>query len=258
MALAELLTSPYFVAALFFVIAFTYSSVGLGGGSSYTALMAILGFNALVIPTLSLVLNMVVTSVGSLNFIRYRHAKFSLIAPFLLSSMPMAYLGGALRVSTELFNWVLTLSLIFVALRIYVWKDTSIRPNLGGRGKTAVALLAGAVLGLLAGIVGIGGGIYLVPLVIILGLGTQKEAAACGAVFVWLNSLSGLLARVQYNTIDLGGYIPLIGAVLLGGALGSLMGASRYSQKTMERTLGIVIIVAILFMLRKLLGPPSA
>ena len=86
------LASPYFVAILFFIIAFAYSSVGLGGGSSYTALMAILGFNALTIPMISLTLNLLVTSIGSVNFIRNKHANIKLILPFLLSSMPMSYL----------------------------------------------------------------------------------------------------------------------------------------------------------------------
>ncbi len=115
-------------------------------------------------------------------------------------------------------------------------------------------LFAGAVLGLVAGIVGIGGGIYLVPLIIILGLGTTKEAAACGVIFIWLNSLSGLLARVQYNAIDLHEYVPLIFAVFLGGALGSFMGAGRYSAQTMERVLGVLVMVAIVLLFRKVLS----
>ena len=141
----------------------------------------------------------------------------------------------------------------FVAVRLYFWKNTSLRLNLGARQRLAVSLVAGAVLGLVAGAIGIGGGIYLVPLIIILGLGTTKEAAACGAIFIWLNSLSGLAARLQYNAIDLQQYVPLIFAVFLGGALGSWRGAGRYSAQTMERVLGVVIIVAIVILIRKLL-----
>ena len=254
MTFSQLIGSPWLVAALFFLIAYTYSGVGLGGGSAYTVLMAILGFNSLTIPMISLLLNLVVTSAGSFNFIRNRHLRLSLLLPFLVSSMPMAYLGGAIQLPMEVFYWALLLSLIFVAVRLFIWKNTSFSLALGVRQRLAVSLISGAVLGLVAGIVGIGGGIYLVPLIIILGLGTTKEAAACGVIFIWLNSLSGLLARVQYNAIDLHEYVPLIFAVFLGGALGSFMGAGRYSAQTMERVLGVLVMVAIVLLSRKVLS----
>jgi len=253
MTFSQLIASPWLVAALFFFVAYTYSGVGLGGGSAYTALMAILGFNSLTIPMISLLLNLIVTSVGSFNFIRNRHVRLSLLLPFLVSSIPMAYLGGTIQLPTEVFYWALLLSLIFVAVRLYIWKNSSLRLDLGVGQRLAVSLISGAVLGLVAGIVGIGGGIYLVPLIIILGLGTTKEAAACGAIFIWLNSLSGLVARLQYNAIDLHEYVPLIVAVFLGGALGSFMGAGRYSPQTMERVLGVLVIVAIVLLFRKVL-----
>jgi len=249
----ELLSSPYSIALLFFLIAFVYSSVGLGGGSSYTALMAILGFSTLAIPMVSLTLNVLVTLVGSINYIRHKHARLDLILPFLVTSIPMAYLGGALQLDKQTFYWVLLLSLCFVAMRIYLWQDTRIELNLSVRGKLIVALVAGAVLGFIAGVAGIGGGIYLVPLIIILGLGTQKEAAASGVIFIFINSLAGLVSRLQYNMIDLGDYIPLLGAVLVGGIFGSYVGAVRYSVRTMEKILGLIIILAIVLLVRKLI-----
>jgi len=229
-----------------------YSSVGLGGGSSYTALMALLGVSTLAIPMISLSLNICVTTVGSFNFIRNGHARTKLILPFLISSIPMAYLGGSLRLPKELFYWILLLSLAFVAVRIYLWKDTAIKLNIDQKSKIIISLIAGSVLGLIAGIVGIGGGIYLVPLIIILGLGTQKEAAACGIIFIWLNSWSGLISRLQYNSIDLTDYLPLIAAVLAGGLSGSFMGAVKFSPRTMEKVLGAVIVTAIIFLTRKI------
>ncbi len=247
-----LLAQPYYLALLFFVVAFTYSSVGLGGGSSYTALMAIIGFNVLAIPMVSLVLNVLVTTVGSFNFIRNRHARIGLIVPFLVGSIPMAYVGGALTLPKELFYWVLLVSLLFVAYRIYFWTTTSFSLGLTQRSKLLISLCSGALLGLIAGIVGIGGGIYLVPLIIILGLGSEKEAAACGAIFVWLNSVSGLVSRLQYNAIDLEQYIPLIIAVLIGGTMGSFLGSTRFSARTMEKILGVVILVAIALLIKKI------
>ena len=246
-------SSAYLLPILFFIVAFTYSSVGLGGGSSYTALMAIFGINSLAIPMVSLSLNLFVTSIGSFNFIRNKHAKIKLILPFLISSIPMAYLGGSLNLPKEIFYWVLLISLIFVAARIYLWQSMSFQLNLNKNEKIIISLIAGSVLGLIAGIVGIGGGVYLVPLIIILDLGTEKEAAACGAIFIWLNSASGLLSRLQYNLIDLTNYIPLIIAVIAGGALGSYMGSFKFSPKVMDKMLGLVIIVAIIFLTKKVL-----
>jgi hypothetical protein len=166
----------------------------------------------------------------------------------------MAYFGGALKLPKEIFFWVLLVSLVFVAVRIYFWQNTTIKLNINQKGKMFISLLAGSVLGLVAGIVGIGGGIYLVPLIIILGLGTEKEAAACGAIFIWLNSFSGLLSRFQYNSIDLMSYIPLIIAVLAGGSLGSFMGSSKFSPKLMEKILGAVIILAIFFLAKTIIS----
>ena len=249
----ELISSPYFIAILFFIVAFAYSSVGLGGGSSYTALMAILGFSTLTIPMVSLTLNFLVTLIGSYNFIRFKHARIKLILPFIVTSIPMAYLGGALQLPKELFYWLLLLSLIFVAVRIYFWSNVSLTLDLSEKGKTVLALISGAILGLIAGIVGIGGGIYLVPLIILLGLGSAKEAAAAGVIFIWVNALAGLISRFQYNAIDLTEYIPLIIAVIIGGSLGSFVGAAKYSPKVMEKVLGVIILVAIGFLIRKLI-----
>lgn len=247
----DMVISPYILSLLFCAIAFAYSSVGLGGGSSYTALMAILGVSTVAIPMISLTLNLLVTAVGSVIYIRSGHARLKLLFPFLVSSIPMSYLGGSLTLPRELFYWILLATLIFVALRLYVWENTTIKLNIGNTGKIALSLTAGSVLGLIAGIVGIGGGIYLVPLIIVLGLGSEKEAAACGAIFILLNSVSGLIARLQFHSIDLAQMVLPVLAVVAGSASGSFMGASRYSPQTMQKVLGAVILVAIVFLTRK-------
>ena len=254
MTFTEIITSPYFLALLFFAVAYVYSSVGLGGGSSYTALMAIVGLSKDSIPIISQVLNLFVTSIGSFNFIRQKHANIRLITPFLATSIPMAYVGGALKLPATVFYWLLLISLLFVAARIYFWRDTGFRLNLNQTGRIIISLIAGALLGLIAGIVGIGGGIYLVPLIIILGLGTAKEAAACGAIFVWFNSASGLISRLQHQSIDLMPYIPMVVAVVIGGAIGSYMGSTRFSSQAMEKILGAVIVIAIVFLIKKLVS----
>lgn len=249
----ELQTSIIILAMLFFFVAFTYSSVGLAGGSSYTALMTIFGLSPMTIPMVSLMLNVFVSSVGSYNFIRHDHARFKIITPFLVTSIPMAYVGGSLKIAPDVFYWVLFTSLILVAVRIFLFSTMSLRLDLGAGQKIAVSLIAGMLLGLVAGIVGIGGGIYLVPLIIILGLGSEKEAAACGAIFIWLNSCTGLISRLQNNAIDITDYLPLIIAVVAGGALGSFLGASKFPARILQRILGGVILLAIMILGRRLL-----
>jgi len=233
------------------MVAFFYASVGLGGGSSYTALLAIFGASTTTIPMISLTLNVLVTTIGSIIFLSQGHARLRLIAPFLISSIPMAYLGGMLHLPRILFYMVLLVSLAFAALRIYFPKDT--KPlELDGRGKFLLALGCGAVLGLIAGISGIGGGVYLVPLILLLGLGSAKKAAACGAFFIWVNSMAGLAARLQYNSIDLIPYMPLIIGAVVGGFAGSILGAGRFEPRTMQKILGSVLLVAIFFLGRKI------
>jgi uncharacterized membrane protein YfcA len=249
--MTDLTISIPLLGIIFAMVAFSYASVGLGGGSSYTALLAIFGAGVTTIPMVSLTLNVLVTTVGSIIFLSQGHARLRLIAPFLISSIPLAYVGGMLHLPKVLFYLLLLISLTFAALRIYFPKET--KPlALDDRKKFFLALVCGGVLGLVAGIVGIGGGVYLVPLILLLGLGTAKEAAACGAFFIWVNSTAGLVARLQYNTIDLVPYLPLIIGAVAGGILGSTLGAGRFESRTMHKILGSILVVAILFLGRKI------
>jgi len=250
--MADLYIPMTVLASIFAFVAFFYASVGLGGGSSYTALLAIFGASTATIPMVSLSLNVLVTTFGSLVFLMHGHARFRLIAPFILASIPMAYLGGMLHLPKFLFYMLLLISLILAAARLYFPRTA--RPfSLNQKNKLLFSLGGGALLGLVAGITGIGGGVYLVPLIILLGLGTAKEAAACGTFFIWVNSVSGLLARVQYNSIDLGPYLPLVIAAVVGGMAGTIMGAGRFQPQTMQRILGSILIAAILMLGRKVL-----
>jgi len=177
-------TTLLLLAAVFFCIAYCSGSVGLGGGSSYTALLAVSGAAPLAIPLVSLSLNLVVTSAGSYQFIRHRHASWKLVTPFLVTSMPMAYLGGSLQLPKTLFYAILFASLAVVVIRIFCYKRASFSWELKSWQKLCISLAFGALFGFIAGVVGIGGGIYLVPLIILFGLGTEKQAAASGAIFI--------------------------------------------------------------------------
>lgn len=248
----SLAISPYALAAVFFVVAFMYSAVGLGGGSSYTALLAIFGASPVAIPSISLTLNAIVTSIGSVNYVRRGHAHWNLIVPFLIGSMPMAYVGGTLVLPKEIFYWLLLTSLLLVVVRIYSPTTTSLDLSFSPLQRIIVSLLSGAVLGFVAGAVGIGGGIYLVPLIILLGLGNARQAAAAGAIFIWVNSLIGLVARFMSDRLQLDYSVWIIIAVIAGAVLGSHLGSQRFSTKTMEKLLGVIIVIAIVLLAKNL------
>ena len=243
----------YLLPFLFLLIAFIYSSVGLGGGSSYTALMAIFGISYQIIPTTSLTLNLIVASIGMIHFWKNGHSRLNLIIPFLVTSIPMAYFAGTLELPERIFNIFLLITLIFVVIRIYLINDLKISIQLTGIQKWIFIFGLGGVLGFIAGAIGIGGGVYLVPLIIMFGLGTEQEAAASGAMFIWMNSLAGLIARAQTGTFDPQFILPLAIAVIIGGFGGSYLGAVKLEPKTIQKVMGGVIFIAIMFLIKDLL-----
>ena len=243
----------YILPILFLLVAFIYSSVGLGGGSSYTALMAIYGINYKMIPTTSLTLNLIVTFVGMIHFWKNGHGRLNLIGPFLITSIPMTFLAGSFALPEILFKIFLLLTLILVAVRIYIINDLKISFQLTGAQKWIFIFSLGGILGFIAGAVGIGGGIYLVPLIIMFGLGTEKEAAAAGAMFILVNSFVGVIARVQIGTFDPQFILPLAIAVLIGGFGGSYLGAVKFEARTIQRVMGGIILIAIIFLIKEIL-----
>ncbi len=239
---------------LFFGVSVAYAAVGLGGGTAYTALLVIFGASYQAIPTVSLSLNVIATTVGSFIFLQARHGRASLMGPFVLTSVPAAYVGGSLPVAPDVFYGVLFVTLVLVVLRIFAGHRVALDWELSRRQQVGLSLGIGTVLGLLAGIVGIGGGIYLVPLIIIFDLGTEREAAACGVVFTWINSVSGLAARMQHYAVEAADLLPLAVAVGLGAVLGARLGASWLSPRTMRRVLGGIVIVALVLLLDEVVG----
>jgi len=242
--------TEYLLPFLFLLVAFIYSSVGLGGGSSYTALMAIFGISYQIIPTTSLTLNLIVTFIGMIHFWRNGHGRLNLILPFLITSIPMTFFAGSLELPETIFKIYLLVTLLLVIVRIYVINDLKISIQLTNTQKWTFIFSLGGVLGFIAGAVGIGGGIYLVPLIVMFGLGSEKEAAAAGAMFIWVNSLVGVIARSQIVPFDPQFILPLAGAVLIGGFGGSYLGAVKFEAKTIQKVLGGVIIIAIIFLVK--------
>ena len=225
----------------FFLIALLYSMTGHGGGSGYIAIMALLGMAPQEIKPMALGMNIIVSSVATIQFYRAGHFKQSLFLPFILGSVPLAMLGGYLQLPTRWFNLLMGLALIFAAMRIAVRRPVelpALSPNLG------IAILSGAAIGLLSGLIGVGGGIFLTPLLLLMGWANPKQAAAVSAPFILLNSLSGLAGFSAHTAQALpSGLIWLALSVLLGGLLGSHLGSRSLPMKAIARVLSAVLLI---------------
>jgi uncharacterized membrane protein YfcA len=165
----------------------------------------------------------------------------------------MAYMAGSLDLNEFIFQTVLLITLILVVIRIYFFDTFTFSFQLSQAKKWIFIILLGSILGFIAGAIGIGGGIYLIPLIIIFGLGSEKEAAAAAATFICVNSLVGFIARFKSGTFNPDFILPLIGFVAVGGFLGSYYGSKKYDAKKIQKVMGGIIIVAIILLTRKML-----
>jgi len=239
---------------LFFGAAFLYSSVGHGGASAYLAILVLAGFPYSEIAPLVLMFNLIVSSGGFYHFWRGGHFSGKLLFPFVLTSIPAAFWGGSLEVSSQLLSWVLFLTLFLAGLRFLLLRKT-IQPvaHLNSTTLYLLGLPMGFVLGGVAGMVGVGGGIFLSPLILFLGWADAKKTAAVSAGFILLNSTSGLVARLLGGIPDFALLIPLGAAVFIGGQIGSNLGATRFPAKMIQQLLGIVLFLASLKVLPDLI-----
>ena len=224
-----------------FVVAFLYSSVGHAGASGYIAVMTLAGISVTVIRPTALVLNIVVASIGAIQFWRAGHFRWHLFWPFALLSVPAAYYGGSLKVPTAVLKIAIGVVLLASAARLLIQfkPATEFRPV-----KHAVAVATGGVLGFLAGLTGTGGGIFLTPLMILMRWAPTKQVASVSVVYILVNSAAGLLGNLQ-SGISLPPFTaPLIAAVIVGGSLGSYLGSQRFSVVLIHRLLAAVLILA--------------
>ncbi|MBF8293911.1 MAG: sulfoacetate exporter [Bacteroidetes bacterium] len=236
---------PWILIPLFFLVAALYSSIGHGGASGYLALFALSGMAAPSIIPAALVLNIAVAAISFFNYWRGGHLSLSLLLPFVVTSMPAAYLGGRMTVGDEALKFVLGVALLLVAARLLFFREIPQRSDsMRWIQRWALAAPIGFVLGLLSGIVGIGGGVFLSPVILLLGWAEIKGTAAVSSAFIVLNSVSGLIGHVARGTsIELPVGI-LVAVVVLGGFLGSRLGAQRLSTKLLQLALGLVLVVA--------------
>jgi hypothetical protein len=227
--------------AAVFIVALLYSSVGHAGASGYIAVMSLLSLAPAEIKPIALALNILVASIASLQFWRAGHFSWNLLWPFAVLSVPFAFLGGYLNLSTEVFKVIVGCVLLVSAAQLLL------RPPTEGDSKPPVkpvALGLGAGLGLLSGLTGTGGGIFLTPLLIFMRWARTKTASAVSALFILLNSVSGLLGNVSATKSFPGFAFSLLVAAGIGGTIGSHLGSRRLPPLIVKRLLGIVLIIA--------------
>lgn len=229
----------------FFGMALLYASVGHGGATGYLALLALLR------PTVpqqeasstALMLNTLVAGLALVQFARAGHFPTRLATAFLLTSIPAAFLGGMLKVPAWLFHRLLLIGLLMAAVRLLVAASNPDSVALRSLPKP-VAGAMGFMIGLASGIVGIGGGVFLSPLLVLMRWATPRDTAGVAASLVLFNSLAGLLARATLGTLTLGSLWLPMGAAIAGGLIGSYLGARQWMPIRLNRALALVLMVA--------------
>lgn len=223
------------------VIAFLYSSVGHAGASGYIAVMSLFALAPATIKSTALVLNILVATVGTWQFYRAGHFSWRLFWPFAVLAVPMAFVGGYVNLPTPTFKVIVGFVLLFSAAR-FLWRAADVvevrEPPRGA------ALGIGAGVGLLSGLTGTGGGIFLTPLLLFMRWAEAKRAAAVSALFILVNSVSGLLGNLSSTKSFPSVAIVLAVAAAAGGVAGSYLGSKHLHQATIKRLLAVVLLIA--------------
>ncbi len=236
------------LAALFFMTAMLYASVGFGGGSTYNALLVLVETDYRILPSIALLCNLIVVSGGTYRFTRAGHVNWRRIMPWIFTSVPAAWLGGYLHISEVLFVGLLGFSLLAAGLRMLLGQKNEEQAGQSPLSRwPALAPVIGTVLGLLAGLVGIGGGIFLAPVLHLLRWDNARRIAATCSVFILVNSIAGLIGQaMKLSNMALLSYMAaywmLFPAVLVGGQIGSYMGAKRLNPDMLRLLTSILIL----------------
>jgi uncharacterized membrane protein YfcA len=239
----------YILLVSFFAVALIYSSVGFGGGSSYLALLALPAF-ALAFPVVrstALFCNIMVVTGGTIIFYREGKLLWKEVWPYLLSSVPMAYVGGFWPIQQNTFFILLGVTLVIVPFLLWFQPEDFRKENSVALPETtAVKVILGGAIGLLSGLVGIGGGIFLSPSLHILRWSEPRRISALASLFILVNSIGGLAGQMKRGIPELSWQflLPLLAAVLLGGQIGSRLGARRFNPVYIKRITAVLILVA--------------
>lgn len=224
------------------VVAFLYASVGHGGASGYLALMAIFSFAPETMKPTALLLNLFVAGIAFYHYYQAGFFNKKLFLSFAVASIPLAFIGGMIEVDATIYKKILAVLLIFAILKMLnvFGKETEYIKSV----KLWQGLLVGGVIGFFSGLIGIGGGVILTPIILLLHWGKMKEAAAVSALFIWVNSAAGLIGQVSSGIEISSQSFVLVAIALIGGFFGSYYGSKKFNNTLLRYMLAFVLIIA--------------
>ena len=243
MEVFELTSSDFVIALLLFLGAILYTSVGHAGSSIYIAIMSLFGLAATVIKPTALVLNIFVSAFTSWRFLKAKFFDLKLFVPLAIGAIPMSFLGGSIELNSNIYKLIVGILLVVSGINFLVqFKPANlvhIKPP-----KFILALVVGALIGLLAGLTGTGGGIFLSPIALMLNWTAVKQISGTSALFILVNSVFGLLGHVS-SVSNLPSSLPIfVVAVMTGAVIGTRLGIKQFSNEMVKRALGAVLIIA--------------
>ena len=230
---------------LFFITAILYSSVGFGGGSTYLALLLIWNIPYYIFPVIALFCNILVVTGNSINYIRAGNHNIKLLIPFLIGSIPFSFLGGTLIINKEIFEILLFIVLSIAGLLLMVNNKSYEKKEIKVKKLNfIISFLIGSILGIVSGIVGIGGGIFLSPILFLLKADRPKNIATSASLFILINSISGIFGQLSKENIlnEVLLYWPLFFAVIIGGFLGNFLNLKIFSSRVLVLTTSVLVI----------------
>jgi uncharacterized protein len=227
---------------LLFIVAFLYASVGHGGASGYLALMVIFSFTPEVMKPTALLLNLFVSLTSFIQYYRGRHFNWKVFFPFALTSVPLAFIGGRMALQDELYKKILGVLLLVPIVRFLFFAN--IKAEELKKPDFFLSLVIGSVIGFLSGLIGIGGGIILSPVLLLMKWADMKQTAAISALFIFVNSLSGFIAQLQKGIVLTGEMYAYVAVAFAGGICGSYFGSLKFKSNILQYLLALVLIIA--------------
>lgn len=234
--------SVYLFYSLLFIVAMLYSSVGHGGASGYLALMAIYAFTPDVMKPTALILNLFVSLTSFIQFYRGEHFKWKIFLPLAIASIPMAFIGGLIIMEASVYKKILG-SLLFIPVIRFLF-FANVPDHELKKSNVILSVLIGCIIGFLSGLIGIGGGIILSPILLLLKWTNQKQTAAISALFIFVNSLSGLAGQLTKGINISPDMLSYVAVAFAGGLCGAYLGALKFNQNILKNTLAVVLMVA--------------
>ena len=237
------------LAISFLVTAVLYSSVGFGGGSTYLALLLIWGVPYFVFPIIALSCNIIVVSGNCFNYIRAGNLNLKLLIPYLIGSIPLAFIGGSLPIEKRLFEILLFLVLTAAGtLLLFNFKSYDNKKENYKKIPTVVSILIGGALGFVSGVVGIGGGIFLSPILFLIRADKPKHIITMASLFILINSITGIIGQLTKNEVlsEIPNYWYLLGAVLIGGQLGNFLNLKVFPARILALVTALLVIFVAL------------